>query len=47
MMNCKPEVLYVAIAHIEHEIALSFVQGEGWKEVPLSILTSLSIYFTL
>ena len=46
-MNCKREILYMAIAHIKHKISWMYVQGEDGKEFSLSILTNLSEYFIL
>ena len=46
-MNCTPKLLFLATAHIEHEIAWTCVQGEDKKEFTWSILANLANYFTL
>jgi hypothetical protein len=47
MINCTPEALFLALAHIEHEIAWMSIQGEDGKEISLSTLASLSDFYTL
>jgi hypothetical protein len=47
VLNCKPEILFLALAHIEHEISLTYLQGEDGKEIPLLTIANLSEYYTL
>ena len=46
-LRCTPEVLFLAVAHIEHELKRAYVQGEGGEQVPASILANCSDYFTM
>ena len=44
-INCKLEVLFLAIAHIKHEISRTYVHVEDGKHFSLSILAIYSAVF--
>ena len=47
LINTRLELLFLAVARIEHDITWTYIAGKDRSQFPLSILANSSDYFTL